>query len=599
MAANMIQTGIIADIFSKDEYFDGARRLVLQVQNAKAITSEGKRARVVFTDGKFSTHAMIGPDSITKSDILKNDIIAITKYELEILGANNKHVILVDEFEVLERNAERVGSDKPELLDLYMERNPHLDKLADAVRSREMENNSAAATAAPQLLQPQPPTAARSNTKKPNNLCLIEHLSPYQNVWTLKARVSYKGDLRTWTNARGTGKLFNVNFLDESGEIRGTAFNENAENFHQLLQENKVYYISKARIQAANKKFSSLDNAYELTLDKDTVFEEVQDAGSVPTLKYDFVKLNKIQDVAADSIVDIVGVIKEVNQPFQITSRAGKAYDRRDVLIVDDSQFAVSVGLWNRTALNFDIPEGSVVAIKGCKVSDFGGKTLSLTPSSVITQNPEVNEAYTIKGWYDAQGRREQFQTMNAEPGAARKTSPADRKNIEEVIALETEITDAPVYHNVKATVGFIRSENFAYPACSSEKCAKKVVEQGDGTWRCEKCDINHAQPRYRYMLTMSIMDSTGNLWVTLFDDHSEALLGISANELMALKEEGDSNKSAQFFDNVQNNEYDFRIRGRMDSYNGTERVRYNAYGATKIDLNAECNYLIEKFQGL
>ena len=35
----------------------------------------------------------------------------------------------------------------------------------------------------------------------------IEGLSPYSNKWTIKARVTQKGDIRTYSNAKGEGKL--------------------------------------------------------------------------------------------------------------------------------------------------------------------------------------------------------------------------------------------------------------------------------------------------------------------------------------------------------------------------------------------------------
>ena len=103
----------------------------------------------------------------------------------------------------------------------------------------------------------------------------IEGLSPYQNNWTIKARVTQKSDIKTWSNARGEGKLFNVTFMDDSGEIRGTAFNLVADELYPKLEEGKVYYVSKARVNLAKKKFSNVNNDYELSLERNTELEEV------------------------------------------------------------------------------------------------------------------------------------------------------------------------------------------------------------------------------------------------------------------------------------------------------------------------------------
>jgi replication factor A1 len=103
----------------------------------------------------------------------------------------------------------------------------------------------------------------------------IEGLSPYQNNWTIKARVTQKSDIKTWSNQRGEGKLFNVTLMDETGEIRATGFNLVVDELYPKLEEGKVYYISKARVNLAKKKFSNLANDYELSLERNTEVVEV------------------------------------------------------------------------------------------------------------------------------------------------------------------------------------------------------------------------------------------------------------------------------------------------------------------------------------
>jgi ssDNA-binding replication factor A large subunit len=52
----------------------------------------------------------------------------------------------------------------------------------------------------------------------------------------IKARVTSKSPVRTWTNARGEGKLFSMDLIDESGEIRATAFKEQCEKFYDMIE---------------------------------------------------------------------------------------------------------------------------------------------------------------------------------------------------------------------------------------------------------------------------------------------------------------------------------------------------------------------------
>ena len=103
----------------------------------------------------------------------------------------------------------------------------------------------------------------------------IEAVSPYQSKWTIKARVTHKSEIKTWSNTKSEGKLFTVHFLDESGEIRATGFNQEVDQFYEVLQEGQVYYVSKCRVGMAKKQFSTIPNDYELTINRDTEIERV------------------------------------------------------------------------------------------------------------------------------------------------------------------------------------------------------------------------------------------------------------------------------------------------------------------------------------
>jgi replication factor A1 len=133
---------------------------------------------------------------------------------------------------------------------------------------------------------PGPTAAASTSNRAPQNTTNptgshavptfpIEGLSPYQNNWTIKARVTQKGEIKSWSNPKGEGKLFNVTLVDDTGEIRATAFNTVVDDLFPRLEEGKVYYISKARVNFAKKKFNNLSNDYELTLERNTQIEEV------------------------------------------------------------------------------------------------------------------------------------------------------------------------------------------------------------------------------------------------------------------------------------------------------------------------------------
>ena len=56
--------------------------------------------------------------------------------------------------------------------------------------------------------------------------------------WTIRARVSNKSDVRTWSNNKGTGKLFSVTLTDERYETIITF------NINTLLIDFEVVYFN-------------------------------------------------------------------------------------------------------------------------------------------------------------------------------------------------------------------------------------------------------------------------------------------------------------------------------------------------------------------
>ncbi|ODV93347.1 hypothetical protein PACTADRAFT_51948 [Pachysolen tannophilus NRRL Y-2460] len=584
-----IDDKVLHTIFSKSKPFAENHPVTLQVTNIKQVPNDqGKRLRLIISDGSYTVHGVIRPEFVDAAEaqgLKKSSIVTLLDYDSEKMS-NNKRVLIISELKVVQPTAPRYGQGSTTNIDDYFNEHPEEDFFV----GEGVDDQSKPALPVQSVQQQQVPVQKRPESRA--NIYAIDQLSPYQNNWTIKARVSYKSDMRTWSNQKGEGKLFNVNLLDETNEIRATAFNDIADKFYDLLQEGKVYYISKARIQQAKPQFSNLSHPYELSLDRDTEIEECEDAADVPKLNFNFVKLNKIQDLEANAVIDVVGVLKEVNPAFQIVAKStGRPFDRRDIVIVDESHFAITVGLWNKSAIDFNLNEGSIVVIKGAKVQDFGGRSLSLTPSATIVSNPDIPEAFQLKGWYDKQGIHEQFKSLKVETmSSAGGINLNERKTILEAQNENLGMNDKADYFSIKASINFIRTENFCYPACSTEGCNRKVLEQPDGSWRCEKCDKSFETPNYRYILTISVIDHSGQLWLTLFNNEVESLLdGTTANEIM--ENNGDS---ATFFQKLQMNEFNFRIRARQDNYNGNVRVRYQCVGLEKVKFSEECDHLVE-----
>jgi replication factor A1 len=183
-----------------------------------------------------------------------------------------RKLLIVLELTLIRRKAEKIGEPLP--------LNPPVVKtspLVSAAASPEVAEHCTT----PELQHVHAKHIAADTTKqqgtstRQQNIFAIEGLSSYRRDWTIRAKVKSKSDIRTWSNQRGEGKLFSVTLLDQTGEIRATGFNHAVDQLYEQLQEGRTYFISKARVVLAKKKFSSLSNDFEIVLERSVVIEEV------------------------------------------------------------------------------------------------------------------------------------------------------------------------------------------------------------------------------------------------------------------------------------------------------------------------------------
>jgi len=408
------------------------------------------------------------------------------------------------------------------------------------------------------------------------NIYPIEALSPYAHKWTIKARCTFKSEIKTWHNKNGEGKLFSVNLLDASGEIRATGFNDAVDSWYEILEEGSVYYITApCRVQPAKKQFSNVNNDYELTFERETQIEKADDNEGVPTVQYNFTSLGDLQNIEKDTTIDAIGVLQEVGEVSEIVSKTtSKPFSKRELTLVDNTGFSARLTIWGASAQSFNVEPQSVIAFKGLKVSDFGGRSLSLLSSGSMSIDPDIDEAAKLKGWYDAQGRNETYQThasVMASTGGG-GGGKDQTKTIAQVRDENLGMTENSDYFTLKATVVYIKQDNIAYPACLTEGCNKKVTNDDEGVWRCEKCNVTHPKPDYRYIMSVNVSDHTGMLWLSCFDDAGKLIMGRSANDIMAAKEEGEDTKVSEMFQQANCTTLIFRCRAKMDSFQDQQR---------------------------
>ncbi|KAF9887566.1 Replication factor A protein 1 [Aspergillus nanangensis] len=591
--ASRISTGALSAIF--DETKPQIHEPIVQCVQIKPLPPQQnsqERYRAVFSDITNYVQTMLATqaNSFVTSGVLRRGCFVKLK-GFQANSVKGKKILIIFDLEVLQDlgEAEKIGEPKP--LENKMEEEEKPQPTTISSNGFYGSKIQGAQGQVASRAQPRPSLNPGHATMYP-----IEALSPYCHKWTIKARCTNKSPIKTWQNKNSGGKLFSVNLLDDSGEIRATGFNDQCDALYDLFQEGGVYYISSpCRVQIAKKQFSNLNNDYELTFERDTVVEKAEDQSDVPQVRFNFTTIGDLQSVEKDTTTDVIGVLKDAGEINQIVSKTtSKPYNKRELTLVDNTGFSVRLTVWGSTALDFNIPPEAVVAFKGVKVSDFGGRSLSLLSSGSMTADPDIEEAHKLRGWYDAQGRDENFNSHASLSNAATSTMKADNfKTVAQVREEQLGMSEEAVYFSLKATVIYIKQENVSYPACLSEGCNKKVTELDPGQWRCERCDKTHPRPEYRYIMLINVSDHTGQLWLSCFDDVGRLMMGTSADQLTELRE-NDEKAAGELFQNANCRTWNFRCRAKIDHFGDQQRVRYQVSSAKPMNYSEEASRLAD-----
>ena len=573
-AAARVDQGALAAVF--DDTPGRVEQPIVQCVQVKPIAAQPgapERFRVVFSDIRNFVQTMLATAAnhyIHSGGLRKGSFARLTSYQAN--AVKGKRILIVMDLDVVEELGECEKIGEPKGLEVKTE--DENKAYPTTISSNGFYGNKSE----PQQQSRAIPTHNKAPSSSAHaNIYPIEALSPYSHKWTIKARCTSKGEIKTWHNRNGEGKLFSANFLDESGEIRATGFNDQCDMLYDLIQEGQVYYISSpCKVQIAKKQFSNLANDYELTFERDTTVEKAEEQDGVPQIRFNFTSIGDLQSVEKDTTIDVVGVLKDVAETSQITSKTtSKPYDKRELTLADNTGFSVRLTVWGKTASNFDTPPGSVIAFKGVKVSDFGGRSLSLLSSGSMTSYPDVDEGHRLKGWWDAQGSNENFATYAGMQGSTLGAAGGRGDPFKTISQVKDEqlgmSEEKPDYFSVKASIIYIKQDSVAYPACLSEGCNKKVVEIDPGKWRCERCDKEHPKPEYRYIIQVNVSDHTGQIWLSCFDETGRQLMGMSADDLMAIREE-DEKKFSEVFSEANCKTWNFKCKAKMDSFQEQQR---------------------------
>ncbi|KAJ0176690.1 hypothetical protein K1T71_007869 [Dendrolimus kikuchii] len=572
---------------------------VMQVLGSKKIQGSGanEKYRLLVSDGRHSySFAMLAiqlNDKLITGELSDYSVVQIDRFVTSLLkntGKGEKRVMVILDITILAPGSQvgkKIGN--PQTL---------TDESSASAAPAPAMQPVPKPTPAPQRTMPVTTTNLDSSILSSQMTHPIASLSPYQNKWVIKVRVMNKSPIRSWSNARGEGTLFSMDLCDETGEIRATAFKNECTKFYDMIQVDKVYYISRCQLKTANKQFTNLKNDYEMTFTSETVVAEcMEEASSVPTIKYDFQPISEIANKTPDSLLDVIGVCKMASDLQELTARnTGKQLKKRELTLVDSSGGAVTLTLWGTEAEKFDVNSNPVITVKGARLAEFNSsKSLSCLASTMVRYNPDLPEAHKLRGWYDQGGANMDIVNISAKSGVYTGGSN-EWISFADAESRQLGSGEKGDYYSLLGVVTFLFTDNAVYKACPQEQCNKKLVDQENGLFRCEKCNREYPNFKYRLLLAANVSDPSGDQRVTAFNETAEAMLGRPAADIGRMFEY-DKNSYLELFEEVKFKTFVFKLRTKMETYNDEARLKTIVMNAQPVDYKDANAKLIKSIQ--
>lgn len=443
----------------------------------------------------------------------------------------------------------------------------------------------------------------------------IAQLNMYQNRWTIKARVTSKSDIRSWSNARGDGTLFSIELLDASGmDVKATFFKEAVDKFYGILEADKVYTLSGGRLKVANLQYNTCKSNYEITFDQNAEIHLQDDdsAAGIAHQLYEFVKISELEQAEAGKVVDLLGVVQTVGEAATIVSKkSGQELIKCDLSVIDDSGVAISVTMWGEKAkaapqLFADQP---VVAFRRVRLSDYNGKSGSLTASGAAVVAPPLPETDVIQKWWTSGGgnttQARSLSTMSG-GGGGKMDTLANRQTIaaisEQHLGTNSEKAD---WISFKATLTFIKKDKEGgawYTACANagEPCKNrfKVTQTTDMAWFCDKCQGTYPNCVRRWIFSATIADDSATTWVSFFNEQAETLFqGATADtvygETFDAETGGDQDKYDSYFARANHTDWIFKCRVKQEMMGEETRVKTSVYTMHPVNYAQESRDLL------
>lgn len=435
----------------------------------------------------------------------------------------------------------------------------------------------------------------------------ICELSPWcRKSWTIKARVSQRSQTPREFNKDGrTVKLLSFELLDADGvDIRATVWGTaGVEKWDSYLKNGRVYTFAKGSMKVANRNYGSCTHSYEISFDEHAEIVMLENDDSIQQVK--FTRLTPLRDLASMTVLpgyaDVIVVVTEAKDRREATTKNGLR-QLREITVADASECSLEVGLWEGAAL-CDLARGSVLCIKGLRVSDFSGRNGSVFDRNCIFTELDTPQVDDIRAWWASNSNVQLRNLSNGEVKTAGETKEGSLEEFEvEAAKLQEGQT---LYWRCRTYFAFLRTKTregqaipLWYMACPT--CSRKLDMQGE----CTKCQKRVNNPQMRYMFgSVLLEDEETQRWCGAFHDAAMSLVDVSPEKL-SQSLEGSVDSKIGKVDNLLSKrfyfeQYQIKLRAKVEAYEGQIRMKPSVVRVDPLNVPADAEAQLADLKAL
>ena len=418
-------------------------------------------------------------------------------------------------------------------------------------------------------------------------------------------------------------RLLSFDVVDTSGfEMQAFIFDNTIEKISPVLEEGNIYYIKGGYAKLNDKRFTNIKADYRLIFDYNTQILKVDKNldkyfENNENIKINITKFIDLNNCKQNQIINCIGYILQIYPVLTKSSRIGTVLMRK-IILCDSSLYKVQFTIWNKFT-ELDLKQGNILLLKSIRVGNFNNNIcLTTIDNSIIDINPNVdnincNEYNDLLKIIKIGIKEEDFKYIS-ENNKTNSSLNLENKSLidNNIIHINTLIKNLQKkyennHHNseneiselftIKATVlEFEHGSKNYYYGCKT--CRKKLIKK-DNDYYCPGCESIINDLVYYYILTLRVIDLTGEHALNLFGDQVTNLFGIDAITYSNLIENNEVGKLKEITNKIEYHSFYFYGKANIIKYGNRIKTQFFVYKFEKEDFKKEKKRIFDNIQSV